>query len=313
MSDTPISSTKSKKRELTSPEFIIDLKKNRVSGSQSEAESDISDLSMSENMEPTGATGSDVGNVGDTSAQVTLSDTHLERIAALMQASFQPQLAEIVQESFRSQVTDLINSIVQGVLAGLQTKVGVLETENAALKNKVDKLEASLESAEQYSRRNCLKISGVPENIDKSTDEYVCELARAIDVDIRVEDIDRSHRLGRPSSAAEQSGRPRDIIVKFVSYRARAKFYKARVLTKSKGYRGVFINEHLTRSRGALLYEARRRVKSRQLKSAWSMDGAIMVKLNDANPDINFDGTVKRITSESDLPPYVPLPTGQPR
>ena len=75
----------------------------------------------------------------------------------------------------------------------------------------------------------------------------------------------------------------------------------------------MFINEHLTRSRGALLYEARRRVKSRQLKSAWSMDGAIMVKLNDTNPDINFDGTVKRITSESDLPPYVPLPTGQPR
>ena len=69
--------TLSKKRELTSPEFIIDLKKNRVSGSQSEAESDISDLSISENMEPTGATsatGSDVGNVGDTSAQVTLSD-----------------------------------------------------------------------------------------------------------------------------------------------------------------------------------------------------------------------------------------------
>lgn len=119
MSDTPISSTKSKKRELiTSPEFIIDLKKNRVSGSQSEAESDISDLSIAENMEPTGATCSDAGDVGDTSTQVTLSDTHLEKIATLMQASFQPKLAEIVQESFRSQVTELIKSIVQGVLAG---------------------------------------------------------------------------------------------------------------------------------------------------------------------------------------------------
>lgn len=312
MSQTPKSSTTSgKKRELTSPEFTIDLKKNRVSGSQSETESDISDLSiMTDNMEPTGATG---GDDGDTTTQVTLSDVQLQKIAALMQVSFQPQLAEIVQESFRSQVTDLVNSIVQGVLAGLQTKVGVLETENAVLKNRVDKLETALESAEQYSRRNCLKISGVPENIEKSTDEYVCDLARAIDVDIRVEDIDRSHRLGRPSSAAEQRSRPRDIIVKFVSYRARAKFYKARVLTKSKGYRGVFINEHLTRSRGTLLYEARRRVKSRQLKSAWSMDGAIMIKLNDANPDINVDGTVKRITSANDLPPYVPLPAEQAR
>lgn len=120
MSDTP--STKSKKREFTSPEFIIDLKKNRVSGSQSEAESDIPDLSIAENMEPTGDTGSDVG---DTSTQVPLSDTDLERIAALMQASFQPQLVETVKESFRSQVTELINSIVQGALAGLQIKVGV--------------------------------------------------------------------------------------------------------------------------------------------------------------------------------------------
>lgn len=311
MSETPKCSTaSSKKRELTSPEFTVDLKKNRVSGSQSESESDISDLSMAENMGPTGATG---GDDSDTSAQITLSDTHLQKLAALMHESFQPQLTEIVQESFSSQVTELVNSIVQGVLAGLQTKVGALESENAVLKNRVDKLEAALESTEQYSRRNCLKISGVPENIEKSTDEYVCDLAQAIDVDVRIEDIDRSHRLGRPSSAADPRGKPRDIIVKFVSYRARAKFYKARVLTKSKGYRGVFINEHLTRSRGSLLYEARRRVKSRQLKSAWSMDGTIMVKLNDANPDINFDGTVRRITCESDLPPYVPLPSGQTR
>ena len=227
---------------------------------------------MAENMGPTGATG---GDDSDTSAQMTLSGIQLQKLAALMHESFQPQLTDIVQESFWSQVTELVNSFVQGVLAGLQTEVGVLESENAVLKNRVDKLEAALESTEQYNRRNCLKISGVPENIEKSTDEYVCDLARAVDVDIRIEDIDRSHRLGRSSSAADERGKPRDIIVKFVSYRARANFYKARVLTKSKGYRGVFINEHLTRSRGSVLYEARRRVKSRQLKSAWSMDGAI--------------------------------------
>ena len=93
------------------------------------------------------------------------------------------------------------------MLAGLQTKVGVLETENAALKNRVDKPEASLESAEQYSRRNCLKISGVPENIDKSTDEYVCELARAIDVDIKwkilTEAIDWAGPLLQPNRVAD--------------------------------------------------------------------------------------------------------------
>lgn len=316
MNETPTSSAvKSKKRELTSPEFTIELKKNRVSGSQSESESDISELSMTENMETPGATG---GDDGDVSTRVTLSDTHLQKMASLMTVSFQPQVTQIVQDSFRSQVSELINSIVQGVLAGLQSKVDSLEskvdsleTENAELKVKVEKLETALESSEQYSRRNCLKVTGVPENIECSTDEYVCNLARAIDVDISVDNIDRSHRLGKLPSVAEHRAKPRDIIVKFVSYRTRANFYKARVLTKSRGYKGVFINEHLTKSRGKLLYEARRRVKSKQLKSAWSIDGTVMVKLNDADPDINFDGTVLRVSSEGDLPAYVPHPDQQ--
>ena len=47
------------------------------------------------------------------------------------------------------------------------------------------------------------------------------------------------------------------------------------------------------------MYQARQRVKSQQLKSAWSSDGVILVKhLNDS---------VQRINSENDLPEFVPL------
>ena len=74
----------------------------------------------------------------------------------------------------------------------------------------------------------------------------------------------------------------------------------------------MFINEHLTKARAKLLYEARRRVTSKQIKSAWSTDGSVFIKLKDTNPESNFDGTVKHITSVSDLPAFVPLP-GQER
>ena len=280
MSGTPISITvSSKKRELTSPDVDTDTKKNRVSGSQSEAETDISDLSL--NMDT-------ARSADEVSTQVTLSDTNLQAMATMIQQSFQPQIAQIIQDSFKQQVSELVGSIVEGVLQGLQSKVACLEKENTELKKRIGSLETALDNAEQYSRRNCLKITGVPETTEGSTDDYVCNLARAIDVDLSVDDIDRSHRLGKPRTAPEQ--KPRDIIVKFVSYRKRALFYKARILTKSRGYRGVYINEHLTKARGNLLYEARRRVKSKQLKSAWSSDGVVMVKLNDANPDNNFDG-----------------------
>ena len=121
-------------------------------------------------------------------------------------------------------------------------------------------------------------------------------------VELKIEDIDRSHRLGKPGSEASPRSKPRDIIVKFATYRMRQKVYKSRTLTKERNYRRVFINEDLTILRSQLLYEARRRVKSKQLKSAWSSDGTILVKHIDDN------GTVARVTCESDLPAYVPLP-----
>ena len=93
--------------------------------------------------------------------------------------------------------------------------------------------------------------------------------------------------------------RPRDIIVKFSTYRARQKVYKARALTKQRGYKGIFINEDLTKNRSLLLYEARRRFKSKQLQGAWSSDGTILIK--------HFDNTVVKITSVSQLPVFVPL------
>lgn len=303
--DTPLAQTVSKKRELTSPDIELDLKKNRQSGSQSDAEiSDLSVMDESHHMDTQSGVGVDVD---DSATQVTLSESHIQKMASCLEASFQPQIAQIIRDSFQTQITDMVSSIVKGVLDGLQIKIAALEQENTTLKTKIDKLELALDTSEQYSRRNCLRISGVPET-NTCTDDYVCELANAVGVDLKIEDIDRSHRLGKPMSAATNQTKPRDIVVKFVSYRTRAQFYKARVQTKTKGYKGIFVNEHLTKARATLLFEARRRVKSKQLASAWSMDGTVMIKLTDADPSTNFGGTVRRVTSLNDLPNYVPLP-----
>lgn len=292
---TPTSSKESKKRELSSPEFDIDNKKNRVS-SDSIAESDISELSLSETMATYMASTEAPAGLSDTAAHFTFEETHLQKIASLMKESFQPQVAQILQDSVQQSVTALVNSIVTGVLAGLNVKIASLQDENKQLRQRVQKLEEAADSAEQYSRRNCLRITGAPEADNEDTDDFVVNLARNIDVELCLQDIDRSHRLGR---LQEDTTKPRDIIVKFATYRMRAKFYKARVLTKDRGFRGVFVNEHLTKPRSKILYEARRRVKSKQLKSAWSSDGTILIK--------HFDDSVQKITSENVLPSYVPL------
>ena len=223
MSRTPLSTTQSnKKRELPSPEFLIDTKKNRISASVSEAESESEE---SENM--SSPTVHDAANY----TNMTLQESDLQKMAGIIQDSFQPRLAQQIQESLKFQVSDLVKSIVEGVLEGLQSKVKTLESENAELRQKIQQLEAKTDLAEQYSRRNCLRISGVPETADENTDDYICDFAHALDVDLTINGIDRSHRVGKPVTGFRN--KPRDIIVKFVSYRMRAKFYKARVLSKT--------------------------------------------------------------------------------
>ena len=50
--------------------------------------------------------------------------------------------------------------------------------------------------------------------------------------------------------------------MKFSTYRARERIFKNRSKLKDSEFRGVFINEDLTKLLGELLYEARKCVKS---------------------------------------------------
>lgn len=297
---TPVT-TNIKKRELSSPEFTSDLKKNRLlSGSLSES---VSDISISETEAETENMASNKENIAEQLGDLqhlTLEEVHLQKIAAILQETFQPQLSTLVQDTISTQFAGMVKAIVDGVLAGLTSRISALEQENVALKNRVVKLETAMDSADQYSRRNCLTISGIPETENENTDALVMELARAIDVDLDIEQIDRTHRLCRPSTRDSPRNKPRAIIIKFATYRARQKLYKARTLTKDRNYRGVFINEHLTKARSELLYEARRRVKSKQLKSAWSSDGTVLIKFNNE--------TVARINDKNELPELIQLP-----
>ena len=192
------------------------------------------------------ASSMDTGVASDMSTQFTLQESHMQNIASLMKDAFEPQISHIIQESTQQQVADLVKSIVEGVLAGLTSKISSLERENLELKNRVKALENAADNMEQYSQRNCLRITRVAETDTESTDEFVINLTRTIDVDLSSQDIDRSHRLGKSNQDRNGTTRPRDITVKFTSYKMRAKFYKARVLIKDRGFRGVFINENLT-------------------------------------------------------------------
>ena len=79
--------------------------------------------------------------------------------------------------------------------------------------------------------------------------------------------IDRSHRLGRATGGISGGGKPRPIILKFVSYQDRsAVFARKKQLKGTK----IVITENLTKRRAELLAKAR---ATASVKATWTADG----------------------------------------
>ena len=184
---TPVTSDKSK-RVLSSPLNRDDIKKQRA-------------LSSSSNMSDK----PDMEEISNQPAQLSLKDEDLQRISALLASSFEARL------------TTIVSNVVDGVLNNLSTKVDTLEkglrTKVNAIQSKLDQAVAELEQANQYSRRNCVRVSGLPESPDELTDDAILNVAKEVGCAISLSDIDRSHRLGKPKLGSQQasSNKPRDI------------------------------------------------------------------------------------------------------
>ena len=69
----------------------------------------------------------------------------------------------------------------------------------------VSKLESAVDAAEQYSRRNCLRISGMKEGAFENTDTIVFDIVKAIGVD-----LDIRHRQKPSALQAQHSSRATD-------------------------------------------------------------------------------------------------------
>ena len=71
-----------------------------------------------------------------------------------------------------------------------------------------------VDNLEQYSRHDCLEITGIPEFTQENTDKIIKDLSSIICVNIQDDDISVSHHLP-VSNSGEKNTNPA-IIVKFV-------------------------------------------------------------------------------------------------
>ena len=172
----------------------------------------------------------------------------------------------------------------------------------------VTKLTGDLETSkqrcddlEQYSRRNnTIMISNVLVNEHSTLETQVCNVVNSyVSTLIEPTDIERTHRIYRKASKTT-SDRPPDVIVKFQSYRTRAKILtqdpmeQLREENKHKPDKEkIYISEDLTKARKELFYKTRTLRKKGYIKSTFSRDGKIVAKID--------DNTRWFINSQSDL------------
>lgn len=204
------------------------------------------------------------------------------------------KVAEILLPLLTSQIERIVHKCIQSTVTAVTSvfeeennkTLAKLEQTNFMLRYEVDKLE-------QYSRRETVKITGLPESDDENVDEKVLALCSALSCDIKINDISVAHRNGK-----KVRGKPRPVLVKFTSRRSKGALMKKRKDLKDKqGYRDVFINDDLTPMRSKLLFDCKKLSNVQRVTT--THDGRIQCQLK--SPAGSEPGKVVYVENPDDL------------
>ena len=209
-------------------------------------------------------------------------------------------IKSLIRETFKMMKNEFLESvshridILEGKLfekeeenTKLKEKIENLEKENDKIKteqikantateNDQNKLKEEINNLEQYGRKNNLRFDGLFEDKHETAEQSGRKVAECLNtlipnLFIRKCDIDIAHRLNRKK---DQHGRPRQIIVKFVSRMTRDRIWQHRqLLARSR----IFVNEDLT-PKNAYVMACLRKKQPDEVDSSWSANGKLFFK-----------------------------------
>lgn len=167
-------------------------------------------------------------------------------------------------------------------------KMEEAELENKQLRKQVEELEVRAEELEQYTRKNCIEIQGVPVVRNEVVLEVVKKVASGIGFTLDDTMVDNCHRLGKKAAGSDPPG----IIVKFVRHMDKEEFLRKKktdgrdMTVRCLGFNAdlpIYVNESLSPARRRLLKLARDAKKSKNYKYVWVRGGKILMKKDDTN------------------------------
>ena len=160
---------------------------------------------------------------------------------------------------------------------------------SARVKQLEEQSEIKTDELEQYSRRECLVITGIPESKQEDTRAIVSNFCGdKVGVELMQRDLARTHRLGSKKEDVNEKMMNRPIIAKFATYEVRDLVFRSKRKLKDSG-NAVF--ESLT-TRNTKWYSEFRFIAG--YRNAWTHVGEVMT--------IDKDGKIFRVVSKKDFP-----------
>ena len=171
-------------------------------------------------------------------------------------------------DTIKKEVTEAVNNIFkekEKEIEKMSSTISMLQKQISSLKHANIKQAAETEELEQYGRRQCLRIDGVPVIEGRETEEMVRNKVLSfmendpennINLDVPELIVDRAHRIGRILKPRPNKNEPttQSIIVKFSTFRHRSMFYYERKGLFDKY--GIRVRLDMTKSRYNLYKEA---------------------------------------------------------
>ena len=165
----------------------------------------------------------------------------------------------------------------------LESELQVAKTVTTIQRQQIIALEKQCWSNEQYSRRECLEISGLPDNVhDDKLEDTVLEVFQKIDITIQPENIEACHWL-KSDRASKKA------IIKFSKRKDADKVRQAKRKLKTTNLSSlgisnpVFINDSLCKYYKYLWSKSKKLMNGHFIQSFWISNGTLRIKLNESS------------------------------
>ena len=168
----------------------------------------------------------------------------------------------------------------------LESELQISKSVTTLQQKKIVALERQCWSNEQYSRRECLEISGIPDNTE-NLEKTVLEVFSKIDVDIQPANIEACHWL-----KSERGGKK--AIVKFSKRKDVDRVRKAKRKLKTTDLNSigitnpVYVNDSLCKYYKYLWSKCKKFLNGRYIHSFWISNGTIRIKLHESSTPKNI-------------------------